>query len=200
MPSDPIVHVIDDDDAARDSLAFLLETSGFPVQTYASAVAFLDQIADAEPGCIVSDMRMPGLTGLDLLRHLRTRQVNWPVIVITGQGDVALAVESIRAGAVDFIEKPYNHEELLGAVQSALTADDDIREGEKADLRNRLATLSPAEHQVLDALTAGQANTAIAVNLAMTPRAVEINRASILTKMQARSLSHLVRMMLLAAA
>lgn len=197
MPSDPIVHVIDDDDAARDSLAFLLETSGFPVQTYVSAVAFLDQIADAEPGCIVSDMRMPGLTGLDLLRHLRTRQVNWPVIVITGQGDVALAVESIRAGAVDFIEKPYHHEELLGAVQSALTADDDIREGEKADLRDRLATLSPAEHQVLDALTAGQANTAIAVNLAMTPRAVEINRASILTKMQARSLSHLVRMMLL---
>jgi two-component system response regulator FixJ len=197
MPSDPIVHVIDDDDAARDSLAFLLETSGFPVQTYVSAVAFLDQIADAEPGCIVSDMRMPGLTGLDLLRHLRTRQVNWPVIVITGQGDVALAVESIRAGAVDFIEKPYHHEELLGAVQSALTADDDIREGEKADLRDRLATLSPAEHQVLDALTAGQANTAIAVNLAMTPRAVEIHRASILTKMQARSLSHLVRMMLL---
>ena len=197
MPSDPIVHVIDDDDAARDSLAFLLETSGFPVQTYASAVAFLDQIADAEPGCIVSDMRMPGLTGLDLLRHLRTRQVNWPVIVITGQGDVALAVESIRAGAVDFIEKPYHHEELLGAVQSALTADDDIREGEKADLRDRLATLLPAEHQVLDALTAGQANTAIAINLAMTPRAVEIHRASILTKMQARSLSHLVRMMLL---
>ena len=197
MPSDPIVHVIDDDDAARNSLAFLLETSGFPVQTYASAVAFLDQIADAEPGCIVSDMRMPGLTGLDLLRHLRTRQVNWPVIVITGQGDVALAVESIRAGAVDFIEKPYHHEELLGAVQSALTADDDIREGEKADLRDRLATLSPAEHQVLDALTAGQANTAIAINLAMTPRAVEIHRASILTKMQARSLSHLVRMMLL---
>ena len=197
MPSEPIVHVIDDDDAARDSLAFLLETSGFPVQTYASAVAFLDQIADAEPGCIVSDMRMPGLTGLDLLRHLRTRQVNWPVIVITGQGDVALAVESIRAGAVDFIEKPYHHEELLGAVQSALTADDDIREGEKADLRDRLATLSPAEHQVLDALTAGQANTAIAINLAMTPRAVEIHRASILTKMQARSLSHLVRMMLL---
>ena len=197
MPSDPIVHVIDDDDAARDSLAFLLETSGFPVQTYASAVAFLDQVAGAEPGCIVSDMRMPGLTGLDLLRHLRTRQVNWPVIVITGQGDVALAVESIRAGAVDFIEKPYHHEELLGAVQSALTADDDIREGEKADLRDRLATLSPAEHQVLDALTAGQANTAIAVNLAMTPRAGEIHRASILTKMQARSLSHLVRMMLL---
>lgn len=197
MPSDPIVHVIDDDDAARDLLAFLLETSGFPVQTYASAVAFLDQIADAEPGCIVSDMRMPGLTGLDLLRHLRTRQVNWPVIVITGQGDVALAVELIRAGAVDFIEKPYHHEELLGAVQSALTADDDIREGEKADLRDRLATLSPAEHQVLDALTAGQANTAIAINLAMTPRAVEIHRASILTKMQARSLSHLVRMMLL---
>ena len=200
MPSDSIVHVIDDDDAARDSLAFLLETSGFPVQTYESAVAFLERVVEAEPGCIISDMRMPGLTGLDLLRHLQNRKITWPVIVITGQGDVALAVESIRAGAVDFIEKPYHHEELLGAVKSALAANDDTREGEKADLRDRIATLSPAEHQVLDALTAGQANTAIAVNLAMTPRAVEIHRASILTKMQARSLSHLVRMMLLAAA
>jgi len=200
MSSDPIVHVIDDDDAARDSLAFLLEMSGFPVKTYVSAVAFLDQIAEAEPGCIISDMRMPGLTGLDLLRDLQNRKVNWPVIVITGQGDVALAVESIRAGAVDFIEKPYHHEELLGAVKSALTADDGIREGEKAGLRDRMATLSPAERQVLDALTAGQPNTAIAVDLGMTSRAVEIHRASILTKMQARSLSHLVRMMLLAAA
>jgi two-component system response regulator FixJ len=199
MSSDPIVHVIDDDDAARDSLAFLLEMSGFPVKTYVSAVAFLDQIAEAEPGCIISDMRMPGLTGLDLLRDLQNRKVNWPVIVITGQGDVALAVESIRAGAVDFIEKPYHHEELLGAVRSALTADDGVREGEKAGLRERIAILSPAERQVLDGLTAGQPNTAIAVNLAMTPRAVEIHRASILTKMQARSLSHLVRMMLLVA-
>ena len=142
-------------------------------------------------------MRMPGLTGLDLLRHLQSCQVGWPVIIVTGQGDVALAVESIKAGAVDFIEKPYHHEELLGAVKSALTADDNIREGEKADLRDRLATLSPAERQVLNALTAGQANTAIALNLAITPRAVEIHRASILTKMQARSLSHLVRMVLL---
>jgi two-component system response regulator FixJ len=162
MPSDPIVHVIDDDDAARDSLAFLLETSGFPVRTYQSAVAFLERITDAEPGCIISDMRMPGLTGLDLLRHLQSRNVGWPVIVITGQGDVALAVESIKAGAVDFIEKPYHHEELLGAVRSALTDDDNIRDGEKAELRNRLATLSPTERQVLDALTAGQPNTAIA--------------------------------------
>jgi two-component system response regulator FixJ len=197
MPSDPIIHVIDDDYAARDSLAFLLETSGFAVQTYQSAVAFLDRIADAEPGCIVSDMRMPGLTGLDLLRDLQNRKVGWPVIVITGQGDVALAAESIKAGAVDFIEKPYHHEELLGAVRSALTADDNIRDAEKAELRNRLAILSPAERQVLDALTDGQPNATIAVNLMMTRRAVEIHRASILTKMQARSLSHLVRMMLL---
>ncbi len=199
MPSDPIVHVIDDDDAARDSLAFLLETSGFPVQTYESAVAFLDHVTNAEAGCIISDMRMPGLTGLDLLRHLQNRKVSWPVIVITGQGDVALAVESIKAGAVDFIEKPYHHEELLGAVRSALTADDNTREGEKTELRDRLATLTPMERQVLDALTEGQPNTTIAVNLVMTARTVEIHRASILTKMQARSLSHLVRMMLLAA-
>ena len=198
MPSDPIVHVIDDDDAARDSLAFLLQTSGFMVRTYESAVTFLDQITHAEAGCIISDMRMPGLTGLDLLRRLQDRKMNWPVIVITGQGDVALAVESIRAGARDFIEKPYHHEELLGAVRSALTADDSAREEEKAEIRDRLATLSPAERQVLDALAAGQPNASIAVDLSMTLRAVEILRASTLTKMQARSLSHLVRMMQLA--
>ena len=199
MTREPVVHVIDDDDAARDSLAFLLDTAGFCVRTYESAVVFLGELARVEPGCIISDVRMPEITGLELLRRLRDQKIDWPVIVMTGQGDVTLAVESIKAGALDFIEKPYHHEELLGAVRSAVMDSSDAREEEKAEVRERLAGLSPIEGQVLAALTAGQPNSAIAVELAISPRTVEIHRASILTKMRAKSLSHLVRMMMLSA-
>lgn len=198
MTREAVVHVIDDDDAARDSLAFLLDTAGFCVRTYESAVVFLGELARVEPGCIISDVRMPEITGLELLRRLRDQKIDWPVIVMTGQGDVTLAVESIKAGALDFIEKPYHHEELLGAVRSAVMDSSDAREEEKAEVRKRLAGLSPIERQVLAALTAGQPNSAIAVELAISPRTVEVHRASILTKMQAKSLSHLVRMMMLA--
>lgn len=199
MTREAVVHVIDDDDAARDSLAFLLDTAGFCVRTYESAVVFLGELARVEPGCIISDVRMPEITGLELLRRLRDQKIDWPVIVMTGQGDVTLAVESIKAGALDFIEKPYHHEELLGAVRSAVMDSSDAREEEKAEVRKRLAGLSPIERQVLAALTAGQPNSAIAVELAISPRMVEVHRASILTKMQAKSLSHLVRMMMLSA-
>ena len=199
MTREAVVHVIDDDDAARDSLAFLLDTAGFCVRTYESAVVFLGELARVEPGCIISDVRMPEITGLELLRRLRDQKIDWPVIVMTGQGDVTLAVESIKAGALDFIEKPYHHEELLGAVRSAVMDTRDAREEEKAEVRKRLAGLSPIERQVLAALTAGQPNSAIAVELAISPRTVEVHRASILTKMQAKSLSHLVRMMMLSA-
>lgn len=199
MAGERLVHVIDDDDAARDSLAFLLDTSGFRVRTYASAVVFLDQLAGLERGCIISDIRMPEITGLELLRRLRDLRIDWPVIVITGQGDVSVAVEAIKSGAMDFIEKPYHHEEMLGAVESALMDKHEAREEEKAAIRQRLTALSSIELNVLSALAAGQPNPAIAVALAITPRAVEIHRASILTKMQAKSLSHLVRMMTLAA-
>ena len=199
MTREPVVHVIDDDDAARDSLAFLLDTAGFRVRTYESAVVFLGELARVEPGCIISDVRMPEITGIELLRRLRDQKVDWPVIVMTGQGDVTLAVKSIKAGALDFIEKPYHHEELLGAVRSAVMDSSDAREEEKAEVRERLAGLSPIEGQVLAALTAGQPNSAIAVELAISPRTVEIHRASILTKMRAKSLSHLVRMMMLSA-
>lgn len=197
MTREAVVHVIDDDDAARDSLAFLLDTAGFCVRTYESAVVFLGELARVEPGCIISDVRMPEITGLELLRRLRDQKIDWPVIVMTGQGDVTLAVESIKAGALDFIEKPYHHEELLGAVRSAVMDSSDAREEEKAEVRERLAGLSPIERQVLAALTAGQPNSVIAIELAISPRTVEIHRASILTKMQAKTLSHLVRMMLL---
>jgi two-component system, LuxR family, response regulator FixJ len=197
MTVEQVVHVVDDDDAARDSLAFLLDTAGFCTRTYESAVVFLDRLASAERGCIISDMRMPQISGLDLLLTLRARNIDWPVIVMTGQGDVSLAVESIKAGALDFIEKPYHHEDVLGAVRSAVMESPAAREEERADFRERLASLSPVEKRVLAALTEGQPNAAIAVALAIAPRTVEIHRASILTKLQARSLSHLVRMVML---
>ncbi len=124
MTSDPVVYVIDDDDAARDSLAFLLGTARFRVRTYGSAIAFLEELGRISAGCIVSDIRMPGLTGLELLQRLRNEDITWPVILITGQGEVSLAVEAIRAGAADFIEKPFDDNVLLKAVQFALATGD----------------------------------------------------------------------------
>jgi len=194
MALDSRVYVIDDDDAARDALAFLLTVSKFSV-AFDSAVAFLDSVAGLQAGCIVTDVRMPQLTGLDLLRRLAGRGIDWPVIVITGQGDVGIAVEALRAGAVDFFEKPYPHDAMIGAVTAALSGERDAvgREG-RAEIQARQAKLSIIERQVLDALVSGKPNKTIALELAMSPRTVEIHRAGIMTKMQARGLSHLVRM------
>ena len=199
MASDPVVYVIDDDDAARDSLAFLLETARFCVRTYGSAIAFLKELGHVSAGCIVSDIRMPGLTGLELLQRLRNEGITWPVILITGQGDVSLAVQAIGAGAADFIEKPFDHGVLLKAVQFALSAGDGMQNAEIAQVQARAMTLSAAERQVLGGLASGQLNAEIALRLGMNPRRVEIHRANILAKMQATSLSHLVRMTLRAA-
>jgi two-component system response regulator FixJ len=201
MASDAVVHVIDDDDAARDSLAFLLKASNVCVRTHVSAVAFLDALPSVEAGCIITDVRMPGVDGIELLRRLASRNLNWPVIVMTGQADVALALEAIKLGAVDFIEKPYHDETVLGAVRSALGghATDIARDTERAEVHKRLAALSAVERQVFNGLIAGQPNKAIASELKIDLRAVEIHRASVMTRMQAKSLSHLVRMMLMAA-
>jgi two-component system response regulator FixJ len=192
-----IVHVIDDDDGARDSVAFLLATAGFRPRTYESATAFLGELGSAEAGVIVSDWRMPEVNGLDLMRRLNHQRIDWPVIIITGQGDVGVAVESIKAGALDFIEKPFNDEELLAVVRSAFSADRFALE--RLDLiKERLNALSVTERQVATALTEGRPSFAIAEALAISPRRVEICRANVLTKMQAKSLSHLVHMMMLA--
>ncbi len=191
-----IVHVIDDDDAARDSVAFLLATAGFKPQNYDSAKAFLDQLASIEPGVIVSDLQMPEVGGVELLHRLNGHGVKWPVVIITGQGDAATAVDALRAGALDFIEKPFNDDELLTVVRSAVTADHGAPQG--ADLiKERLQTLSPAERRVSAALVDGQSNSAVAEALGINLRLVEVYRANVLTKMQAKSLSHLVRMMML---
>jgi two-component system, LuxR family, response regulator FixJ len=200
MASDPVVHVIDDDDAARDALRFLVSAANFSARTYESAKAFLDAIPTAEAGCVITDVRMPEITGLELLRRLKGRGIGWPVIVITGQADVPVAIEAIKTGDVDFIEKPYDADALLGAVRLALGGHaNDARDAQRIEIQQKLATLSPHEHQVLKALVDGRSNSSIADDFSFNIRTVEVHRASGMTKMQAASLSHLVRMMLLAA-
>jgi two-component system, LuxR family, response regulator FixJ len=201
MPSDKtVVHVIDDDEAMRQSLAFLLATVGMEVQTYESAIAFLDAAPKLKTGCVITDVRMPDLSGLELLRRLRELKLSIPVVVITGHGDVPLAVEAMKAGAIDFLEKPFDDEVLLTSVRSALNQldRDQKRQVERSDIEARLATLSSRERDVLEGLVAGLANKQIAYDLGISPRTIEIYRANLMTKMQAASLSNLVRMALIA--
>ena len=199
MPENPIVHVIDDDDAARQSLEFLIKSAKLPVQAHNSAVEFLDALPTLNPGCIITDVRMPGLSGIDLLKRLKTMGKIIPVIVITGHGDVRLAVEAMKSGAADFLEKPFDDDILLVAVRSALdrSEKDDRRDAERTEIIDRLAMLSNRERQVLEGLVAGNPNKTIAFDLTISPRTVEIYRANVMTKMAADSLSDLVRMALI---
>jgi two-component system response regulator FixJ len=201
MPSeDATVHVIDDDQAARESLAFLLKTANLAVKTYESASAFLDVAAGIRSGCIITDVRMPEIDGIELLRRLKKLKVNVPVIVVTGHGDVPLAVETMKIGALDFLEKPFNDEVILASVRSALDRQDQEtrHQAERAEIESRLAALSNRERDVLEGLVAGRPNKQIAFDLGISPRTVEIYRANLMTKMQAASLSNLVRMALVA--
>ena len=199
MPNDGIVHVIDDDDAMRDSLAFLFKSAKMPAETYESADAFMSKLPQLNGGCVVTDVRMPGMSGLDLLKRLRELKIGVPVIVITGHGDVPLAVEAMKHGASDFLEKPFDDDLLLGAVRSALSqqASDQERETMRSAVRHRLELLSARERQVLDGLVAGHPNKTIAYDLGISPRTIEIYRANVMTKMEASSLSELVRMALM---
>jgi len=196
MQPEPTVYVIDDDDAVRQSLEFLLQTAGMAVRGFESAAAFLDVLPEVRSGCVITDVRMPQITGIDLLRRVKELGVDLPVIVITGHGDISLAVEAMKIGAVDFLEKPFDDDKLLAAVRSSLhrTADLAQRNAEVADIREKLSALSNRERQVLEGLVAGKANKAIAFDLGISPRTVEIYRANLMTKMAANSLSDLVRM------
>ena len=193
------VYVIDDDEAARNSLAFLLKAAKLEVKTFESAAAFLEVASDIKSGCVITDVRMPEITGTDLLRRLKDLKIALPVIVITGHGDVPLAVEAMKLGAMDFLEKPFDDEALLASVGAALKRDqsDSQRQSEREDIEKRLAALSNRERDVLDGLVAGHANKRIAFDLGISPRTVEIYRANLMTKMQAGSLSDLVRMALI---
>jgi two-component system response regulator FixJ len=200
MTGNPVVHVIDDDDAAREALSFLLSTDNFLVHAYASAKAFLSALPAVEAGCIITDVRMPEMSGLELLRQLKGSRISWPVIIMTGQADVPIAIEAIKSGAVDFIEKPYDAEVMLGAVRFALGGEaSDARDAQRLDTQQKLATLSAHERRVLEALVNGRPNKSIASDLGLNGHIIEVHRASVMTKMQATSLSHLVRIVLLAA-
>lgn len=197
--TEPVVHVIDDDEAMRESLGFLLDTAGLSARTYESATDFLDRADGLAAGCIVTDVRMPEMSGLDLVQRLKERGVGLPVVVITGHGDVPLAVQAMKAGVVDFLEKPFDDEALLTAIRSALTGP--AVDGGNEDARRfeaLIASLSPREHEVLMGVVAGKANKVIALDLGISPRTVEVYRANVMTKTGAASLSELVRMALLA--
>lgn len=195
-----IVHVIDDDDAVRDSLSFLLKTAGLEVKTHESAEVFLAALPFVNSGCIITDVRMPNMSGVDLLRRLNELKLALPVIVITGHGDVQLAVEAMKIGATDFIEKPFDDELLLNAVRAALQRwDGKSREIlERNGYVEKLMTLSSRERDVLEGLIAGKPNKVIAFDLGISPRTVEIYRANVMTKTGANSLSELIRIAMLA--
>jgi two-component system, LuxR family, response regulator FixJ len=201
MTVDPDVHVIDDDEAVRESIDFLLRSAGLSVRTYDSATSFLDAAPKIGAGCVITDVRMPGLTGIDLLRRLQEMQIGLPVIVITGHGDVPLAVEAMKSGAVDFLEKPFDDDVLLASVRAALNRSEESAalEAERAEIRARIGALTQRERDVLEGLVAGHPNKIIAFKLEISPRTVEIYRANLMTKMKAGSLSELVRMTLVAA-
>ena len=200
MPTEAIIYVIDDDEAVRQSLEFLLKAAGIPVRGFESAQAFLDVLPTVEHGCIVTDVRMPEITGIDLLKKVKQVRPELPVIVITGHGDISLAVDAMKIGAVDFLEKSFDDDHLLAAVKSALDREADLarRKAEVGEVQEKLAALSNRERQVLEGLVAGNANKTIAFDLGISPRTVEIYRANLMTKMAANSLSDLVRMAMVA--
>lgn len=199
--TDRLVHIIDDDEAMRDSLMFLLDTAGLRARASDSARAFLKTIPDPALGCVVTDIRMPDMTGLDLVRTLKAAGHDYPVIVITGHGDVALAVEAMKAGVIDFIEKPFDDDTLLAAISIAFdrrNATSETANPERRVIAERLTELSPREREVLRGVIDGKPNKVIAYDLGISPRTVEVYRANLMTKMQAASLSELVRMALVA--
>ncbi|MGH6791340.1 MAG: response regulator FixJ [Methyloceanibacter sp.] len=198
MTDEGVVHIVDDDEAVRQSLAFMLSTAGLPVRLYESATAFLAALEGAQNGCLITDIRMSEMTGIELLRELRFKACSLPTIVITGHGDVPLAVEAMKAGAIDFIEKPFDEEAILHAVRMALEQSGDRESGAGPAVAAKLASLSERERQVLEGLVAGHPNKTIAYDLGISPRTVEVYRANLMTKMQAKSLSELIRMAILA--
>lgn len=194
-----LVHVIDDDEGLREALAFLLDVHGLDASFYASANAFLEALPVAD-GCVLTDIRMPGLTGLELVRELRARGATFPVVVMTGHGDIPLAVEAMKAGVLDFIEKPFEDEHLIGSIRAALATLGATPTPDAARLaaEARLSDLSPRERDVLAGVVEGKLNKQIAFELEISPRTVEIYRANLMAKTGARNVAELMRIALAA--
>ena len=198
--SDAVVHVVDDDAAVRDSIAFSLGTADLNTRTFESAIELLEALPDIEPGCIITDVRMPEMNGIELVRRLKQMHVPHPVIMITGHADVPLAIEAMKAGVVDFLEKPFEDDALLDAVRRALElhAESEQQDASLVAVQRRLDSLSTREREVLEGLVAGRANKVIAYDLGISPRTVEVYRANVMSKTGAHSLSELVRIAMLA--
>jgi len=196
MASEANVWVVDDDDAMRDSLDFLLSAAGFSVKVFESAASLLDALPSGQIGCVVTDVRMPGMDGIELLKHLKRTNAALCVVVMTGHGDVPLAVEAMKLGAGDFVEKPFEDERLIDTVRIALAGAADAANGDAASapIIARVDSLSPRERQVMEGLVAGLSNKAIARDYDISPRTVEVYRANLMSKMQAANLSELVRL------
>lgn len=192
------VYVVEDDEAVRDSLELLLKSDGKPVQTFENATSFLKEYSDKMAGCIVLDIRMPGMDGMELQKKLNDKHSILPIIFVTGHGDVPMAVDAMKEGAVDFIQKPYREEALLEKIEAALTQDLEQRKtlDEKQEIIRRVKSLTPREHEIMDRMIAGQANKVIAIELEISQRTVEIHRSRVMHKMGTHSLAHLVRMVL----
>jgi FixJ family two-component response regulator len=201
MTSEPTVFVVDDDQAMRTSLQWLIESTGMQVRTFPSADAFLNANYPGRAGCLLLDVRMPGMSGLELQGYLAQEGYRLPVIIITGHGDVAMAVKAMKAGAVDFIEKPFHDEDLLRSIRNALALDQRRRvtRANQAQIAARLAELTPREHEVMAMVTEGKSNKDIAAALGVTAKTVEAHRARVMEKMRAESLAELVRMALIAS-
>nr|ACF98144.1 putative response regulator FixJ [uncultured bacterium 1062] len=196
--TDTVVHIVDDEEAVRNSLAFLLSGAGFAVRVHESATEFLAVAPDINNGCLITDLRMPDMSGVELLRRLRDTDAMLPAIVITGHGDVQMAVEAMKNGAIDFIEKPFSDDVLIESIgRAASRAAERVQSGAMLEaVRQRVASLSERERQVLKGVVAGQPNKTIAFELGISPRTVEVYRAGLMGKMQAKSLPELVRMIM----
>lgn len=192
--TEPTVFVVDDDEGVRDSLSMLIDADGLRVEAYGSACAFLDQYQAARPGCLILDMRLPDLGGLDLLERLADRNSLLPVIILTGHGDVPAAVHAMKVGAMDFIEKPFNARQLLDRIRQAIDHDRRRRSESAGDaaLSARIALLTPREREIMEMIVGGKANKVIAIELDISERTVELHRSRMMKKMQVRSLAELI--------
>ncbi len=202
MHSNPTVFVVDDDPAIRESLRWLIESVGLNVKIFTTAQEFLGEYDPSNPGCLVLDIRMPGMSGLDLQNELATRHINIPILIITGHAEVPVAVRAMKAGALDFIEKPFSDQLLLDRIRRALEKDGEVRRAhsQHAEVAARLAQLTPREREVMDLVIAGKANKVIASELGLSPKTVEVHRAHVMKKMQVDSLADLVRLGMLSRA